>query len=85
MNCAVLDNTVTLVPVNHDNLTIYLTIGIKSYRENYLHLWENEDPTPYISNGFTSDVVERELQDPNVLNFPIINLDLCYHSIIQKL
>ena len=73
MNCAVLDNTVTLVPVNHDNHTTYLTIGIKSYRENYLHLWENEDPTPYISNGFTSEVVERELQDPNALNF-LVNL-----------
>nr|WP_321411569.1 GNAT family N-acetyltransferase [uncultured Allomuricauda sp.] len=74
MNCAILDNTITLVPVTHDNLETYLTIGVQSYCENYLHLWENEDPTPYISNGFTSEVVERELLNPNTLNF-LINLE----------
>lgn len=73
MNFAVLDNTVTLVPVIHDNLEVYLTVGVKSYCENYLHLWENDDPAPYLSNGFTKEVVERELQDPNTLNF-LINL-----------
>lgn len=73
MSLAILNNTVTLVPVNKGNLEIYLMVGIQSYCENYLHLWENDDPTPYLSNGFTQEVVERELQDPNVMNF-LVNL-----------
>lgn len=58
-------------PVTQDNLNEYLTVGVKSYCEHYLHLWENEDPTPYISYGLTKEVVERELQDPNALNYLI--------------
>ena len=71
MSLSVLGITITLVPVTLDNLEAYLKVGIKSYCENYLHLWENEDPTPYISNGFTPEVVERELLDTNALNFLI--------------
>ena len=71
MTTAVLDNALTLEPVTKSNLQQYLTVGSKSYREHYLHLWENEDPTPYISHGLTQEVVERELQDPNALNYLI--------------
>ncbi|WP_127138810.1 GNAT family N-acetyltransferase [Flagellimonas oceanensis] len=74
MTTAVLDNALTLEPVTKSNLQQYLTVGSKSYREHYLHLWEKEDPTPYISHGLTQEVVERELQDPNALNY-LINWD----------
>ncbi|WP_318311497.1 GNAT family N-acetyltransferase [Flagellimonas crocea] len=58
-----------LQPLSSANIDTYLEVGIKSYCEHYLHLWENEDPTPYISHGLTRKVVERELLDPNALNY----------------
>ncbi|AEM72068.1 GCN5-related N-acetyltransferase [Allomuricauda ruestringensis DSM 13258] len=71
MTLTIQKNKVILEPVTQDNLNEYLTVGVKSYCEHYLHLWENEDPTPYISYGLTKEVVERELQDPNALNYLI--------------
>ncbi|MEW2921437.1 GNAT family N-acetyltransferase [Muricauda sp. ANG21] len=50
-------------------LETYISVGKKSYREYYLHLWENEDPAPYISNSFAPPVVKHELADPNVINY----------------
>lgn len=61
--------TIFLEPITVSTLETYLIVGKKSYCEHYLHLWENEDPTPYISNGFTEKVVQRELEDPNTMNF----------------
>ncbi|MDF0706449.1 MAG: GNAT family N-acetyltransferase [Bacteroidota bacterium] len=71
MDPIILDTKITLVPVTQQNLETYVTVGVKSYCEHYLHLWENEDPTPYISHGLTKEVVERELKDENALNFLI--------------
>ena len=45
------------------NCELYCKIGIKAYKEHYLHLWENNDPTPYIEESFTTDVVRHELKD----------------------
>lgn len=42
---------------------LYCKIGIKAYKEHYLHLWKNNDPTPYIEESFTIDVVRYELKD----------------------
>ena len=55
MNPAILNNTLTLVPVTEKTLEKYVDVGVKSYCEHYLHLWENEDPTPYISHGLTTE------------------------------
>ncbi|MER3317711.1 MAG: GNAT family N-acetyltransferase [Allomuricauda sp.] len=74
MNPAILNNTLILIPVTEKNLEKYVDVGVKSYCEHYLHLWENEDPTPYISHGLTAEVVERELKDPNAVNY-LINLN----------
>ena len=71
MNSTILKNTVILEPATQANLKEYLTVGVKSYCEHYLHLWKDEDPTPYISFGLTKEVVERELQDANALNYLI--------------
>jgi len=68
---AVHKNTLTLEPVTQDSLDAYLTVGVQSYCQHYLHLWENEDPTSYISYGLTKEVVERELQNTNSLNYLI--------------
>ncbi len=54
---------VPLIPELHDT---YIRIGIRSYRQHYLHLWENRDPTHYIENSFSRVVVQQESKDPNV-------------------
>lgn len=60
---------IILEEVQPATLDTYVSVGIKSYHEHYLHLWENGDPSPYISNGLTTAVVEKELLDPNSLNY----------------
>lgn len=66
-----MSHPIILEAIGPSTLETYISVGIKSYREHYLHLWENEDPTPYISNSFTQAVVERELADPNSFNYLI--------------
>jgi GNAT superfamily N-acetyltransferase len=60
---------ISLVPVNPSTMDTYISVGKRSYKEHYLHLWENEDSFPYISNSFTKAIVENELSGPNIENF----------------
>lgn len=62
---------IDLVPVGPENMETYLKVGQTSYCQHYLHLWKNEDPSPYINHGLTKEVLLREIADPNVLNFLI--------------
>lgn len=64
-----MSHPIVLEEIGPSTLDTYISVGIKSYREHYLHLWENEDPTPYISNSFTKAVVEQELADSNSFNY----------------
>lgn len=61
----------TLQIVDVSTLDIYCSVGQKSYREHYLHLWENEDPTPYIANSLQKSVVIQELKNPNLAHYLI--------------
>jgi len=49
--------------VSNETSQLYCKLGIKAYKEHYLHLWKNNDPTPYIEESFTIDVVRHELKD----------------------
>ena len=60
---------VYLQPVTADLIDSYIETGLKSYKQHYLHLWKNQDPNPYISKSFTSEVLHEELADDNVENF----------------
>ena len=71
MNSTIRKNTVAFESVTPVNLKEYVTVGVQSYCEHYLHLWKDRDPTAYISNGLTKEVVEQELQDANALNYLI--------------
>ncbi len=64
-----LNQMIQLTPVSKDLVDTYITVGIKSYEQHYLHLWKNQDPTPYISTSFTPEVLRQELEDDNVENF----------------
>lgn len=49
--------------VTNKTRELYCKLGIKAYKEHYLHLWKNNDPTPYFEESFTIDVVRHELKD----------------------
>lgn len=71
MDSTSLQTKVTLEPVNTYNLKKYIEIAIASYSQHYCHLWQNNDPSPYISHWLTESVIAEELQDPNSLNYII--------------
>ncbi|MBS9461603.1 GNAT family N-acetyltransferase [Flagellimonas sp. 389] len=60
---------ITLEPVTATTMSDYIAVGTKSYKEHYLHLWESENPTPYIEKSFTKDVVKTELANANMVHF----------------
>lgn len=60
---------VILEPVTQKTVDIYVAVGKQSYQEHYLHLWENQDPSPYISGSFTGEVVAKDLENPNLGHF----------------
>ncbi|MEM9362836.1 MAG: GNAT family N-acetyltransferase [Bacteroidota bacterium] len=60
---------VYLQAVTSDLIYKYLETGLASYQQHYLHLWKNQDPNPYVTQNFTSEIVTQELTDPNIENF----------------
>ena len=56
-------------PLTQENIQTYIVVGTQSYTEHYLHLWERNDPTPYLATSFTHDVVTQELKNANCVNF----------------
>lgn len=61
-------------PVTENNLHHYLTTGIQSYKEHYLHLWKNSDISPFVNAFLTKESVTNSLKDPLQL-FYIIKTD----------
>lgn len=43
----------------------YIEVGKKSYLQHYKDFWVDGDPSPYINESFTNEVLEEELQDLN--------------------
>lgn len=64
---------IDITAVSDANSNTYLELGIRSYKQHYLHLWENADPTPYISENFTEEIIAKELQS-----------DLLRHYIVKR-
>ena len=62
---------VTFEFVDHSNIDLYVNVGQQSYREHYLHLWENEDPLSYLSISFYHEPVMKELLDTHCENYLI--------------
>ena len=57
------------IPVQVDNANLYLELGMQSYREHYLHLWHNADPTDYFSTYFTEEAIQKELRAKGLHHF----------------
>ncbi|WP_350287552.1 GNAT family N-acetyltransferase [uncultured Croceitalea sp.] len=51
-------------PVTAANLLDYIRVGIQSYQEHYLHLWENGDPSSFVNAYLTETSVLPALKDP---------------------
>lgn len=64
-----------LEPLTLDSSDTYISVGTKSYRQHYLHLWPEQDATPYLSTSFTSEIVKEELLHPNMEHFLFKNED----------
>ncbi|GMN09499.1 hypothetical protein MTsPCn9_00450 [Croceitalea sp. MTPC9] len=76
---------VNLEPVTLSNIEFYISVGIQSYKEHYLHLWKNQDPSPFINAHLTKESVVQTLNDSkqlfylikaNEFNAGILNLTL---------
>lgn len=57
-----------LTPVTYQE---YIAVGTKAYDQHYLHLWPNQDSSPYISTSFTLQVLKKEEQAKNTLLYVI--------------
>ena len=66
------ETAIHIVPLTPELFDAYIRVGIKSYCEHYLHLWENRDPRPYIENSFSREIVQQEYEDPNVSLYLIL-------------
>ncbi len=49
----------------------YIEVGVLAYQQHYLHLWENQNPDPYINISFTLDVLRKEALNSNAKLFLI--------------
>ena len=60
-----------MIPLTPDLISTYNRVGAESYRQHYLHLWPDNDPSEYIENSFTAEVVAQEIEDQNLRHFLI--------------
>ena len=65
---------IRIVPLSPELFEPYIQVGTTSYCQHYLHLWKNRDPNFYIHRAFRPEVVQKEWEDPKVLQY-LISLD----------
>ena len=47
-------------PLTENLFKSYIEVGRKAYDQHYLHLWQNQDSSPYHDISFTREVLEEE-------------------------
>lgn len=62
---------IQLEPVSSETIDLYCKVGEQAYRDHYLHLWPDQDPSPYVDTSFRSRLVKTELVQKNNLHFLI--------------
>ncbi|WP_394749887.1 GNAT family N-acetyltransferase [Spongiimicrobium salis] len=62
---------VSVVPLNAATIPIYIEVGTAAYNQHYLHLWKNQDSSPYILSSFTEEVLHKELKDSTNAHYMI--------------
>lgn len=58
-----------ILPLKEGSIATYIDIGIRSYHEHYLHLWPDSDPSPYIEDNYTFEIVSKELKNANLKHY----------------
>ncbi|GAB5475269.1 MAG: hypothetical protein Mars2KO_33680 [Maribacter sp.] len=58
-------------PLHPKTFQDYIEVGTRAYNQHYLHLWPLQDSSPYISNSFTLEILEKEERDENTLLYLI--------------
>jgi len=66
-----MNSTIHLEPLRPACFEEYCRLGEQAYREHYLHLWPNSDPSPYLESSFTGTILNKEYRDPNAVHFII--------------
>jgi GNAT superfamily N-acetyltransferase len=61
----------SFITVTKHNIDKYLTTGITAYKEHYLHLWKNNNPSPFIHSFLTKESVTQSLADSSQLFYII--------------
>lgn len=62
---------VSIEPVTLTNIELYISVGIQSYKEHYLHLWKNQDPSPFINAHLSKESVVQAINDSKQLCYLI--------------
>jgi len=63
--------TIKIKLLTKEKIDEYIKVGKKSYLQHYQDFWTDEDPSPYINESFTNEVLEKELEDKNAELFII--------------
>ncbi|MGI9552293.1 MAG: GNAT family N-acetyltransferase [Aurantibacter sp.] len=58
-------DSIEILPLTQEKFGEYIEVGKKSYAEHYLDLWQDRDPSPYIDESFTEEVLHRDLKNQN--------------------
>ena len=64
-------NIIHFEPLTEQSYAEYIAIGTKAYQQHYLHLWPNQDASPYLKSSFTQAVLEKEALDDNTVLYII--------------
>jgi len=62
---------VRLEPLEPGEHETYCKTGQQAYRDHYLHLWPEQDPSPYIRTSFTNERIAQESREENTLHFMV--------------
>ncbi len=53
-------SNISIKPLEVSLYQTYIEVGVLAYRQHYLHLWEDQNPEPYINISFTLEVLRNE-------------------------
>lgn len=64
-------NIVHFEPLTPELYDLYIKVGTEAYNQHYVHLWPQQNTTPYIESSFTKSVLEDEAKNGNTLLYII--------------
>lgn len=62
---------ISIKPLEVNLYQTYIEVGVLAYQQHYLHLWQDQNPDPYINRSFTLDVLRNEALNCNTKLFLI--------------